>query len=145
MAPRLRRIHPVLAAALATSLGLASAHSPAAWAGNDRPGDKGAQVYCFMRANGNQHEVSWIAAYALIKRQSASVFKTSPENAAVMITEAVVENPGSYPNCGRYLGDLYTSRIPSTNSAAATDARSPSGGTSTSPTGGSTRSDRFGN
>ena len=70
---------------------------------------KGAQVYCFMRNSGNNHEVSWLAAYALIKRQSASLFKTSPEHAAVMITEAVVQNPGSFPDCGRYLGDLYES------------------------------------
>jgi hypothetical protein len=51
--------------------------------------------------------VSWAAAYALIKRQSASMFKTSPEHAAVMITEAVVQNPGSFPDCGKYLGSLY--------------------------------------
>jgi hypothetical protein len=73
-------------------------------------GNKGAQVYCFMRNNGNIHEVSWAAAYALVKRQSASLFKTSPEHAAVMITEAVVQNPSLYPDCGRYLGDLYTRR-----------------------------------
>ena len=30
---------------------------------------KGAQIYCFMRSNGNNHEVSWTASYALIKRQ----------------------------------------------------------------------------
>ncbi|MEN9541156.1 MAG: hypothetical protein RLZZ459_1247 [Cyanobacteriota bacterium] len=71
------------------------------------PGTKGAQVYCYMRSTGNSHEVSWQAAYALIKRQSASMFKTSPEHAAVMITEAVVENPGSFPDCGKYLGSLY--------------------------------------
>ena len=71
------------------------------------PGEKGAQVYCFMRNSGNNHNVSWIAAYALIKRQSASLFKTSPEHAAVMITEAVVQNPGTFPDCGKYLGDLY--------------------------------------
>ena len=73
-------------------------------------GNKGAQVYCYMRNNGNIHEVSWAAAYALIKRQSSTPFKTSPEHAAVMITEAVVQNPTSYPDCGRYLGDLYTRR-----------------------------------
>jgi hypothetical protein len=55
--------------------------------------------------------VSWTAAYALIKRQSASLFKTSPEHAAVMITEAVVNNPGSFPDCGKYLGDLYTNTV----------------------------------
>ncbi len=69
--------------------------------------NKGAQIYCFMRSNGNDHSVSWEASYALVKRQGNSVFKTSPEHAAVMITEAVVNDPGSYPDCGRYLGDLF--------------------------------------
>ena len=75
------------------------------------PAAKGAQVYCFMRNSGNNHEVSWLAAYALIKRQSASLFKTSPEHAAVMITEAVVQNPGTFPDCGKYLGDLYANAV----------------------------------
>ena len=47
---------------------------------------KGAQVYCYMRSNGNSHAVSFEASYALIKRQSSGVFKTSPKHAAVMIT-----------------------------------------------------------
>ena len=68
---------------------------------------KGAQVYCYMRSNGNDHAVSFEASYALIKRQSSGVFKTSPEHAAVMITETVVGEPGSYPDCGQYLGDLF--------------------------------------
>ena len=68
---------------------------------------KGAKIYCFMRSSNNDHKVSWEAAYALIKRQKAGMFKTSPEHAAVMITEAVVEDPGSYPDCGQYLGDLF--------------------------------------
>ncbi len=68
---------------------------------------KGAKIYCFMRNSNNDHKVSWEAAYALIKRQKSGMFKTSPEHAAVMITEAVVEDPGSYPNCGQYLGDLF--------------------------------------
>ena len=75
-------------------------------------GAKGAQVYCYMRGAGNSHDVSWTAAYALIKRQSASLFKTSPEHAAVMITEAVVQNPGSYPDCGQYLGSLFEKAAP---------------------------------
>ena len=69
--------------------------------------NKGAQVYCFMRGNGNDHAVSFEAAYALIKRQKSGVFKTSPEHAAVMITESVVLQPETYPDCGRYLGDLF--------------------------------------
>ena len=68
---------------------------------------KGAKTYCFMRGAGNTHKVSWDAAYGLIKRQSTSLFKTSPEHAAVMITEAVVNNPTAYPDCGKYLGDLF--------------------------------------
>ena len=68
---------------------------------------KGAKIYCFMRSSGNDHNVSWNAAYALIKRQGRSMFKTSPEHASVMITEAVVNDPGSYTDCGRYLGDLF--------------------------------------
>ncbi len=71
-------------------------------------GGKGAKVYCYMRNSGNAHEVSWNASYALLKRQSNSMFKTSPKHAAVMITEAVVEQPNKYPNCGKYLGDLFT-------------------------------------
>ena len=80
---------------------------------------KGAKVYCFMRSSNNDHEVSWEAAYALIKRQKSGMFKTSPEHAAVMITEAVVEDPGSYPNCGQYLGDLFGG---STGSAKSLDS-----------------------
>ena len=68
---------------------------------------KGSKVYCFMRSSNNDHEVSWEAAYSLIKRQKGGMFKTSPKHAAVMITETVVEDPGSYPNCGQYLGDLF--------------------------------------
>ena len=69
--------------------------------------EKGAKVYCFMRSSGNAHDVSWKAAYALIKRQGRGLFKTSPEHASVMITEAVVKDPGQFPDCGRYLGDLF--------------------------------------
>ena len=39
---------------------------------------KGAKIYCFMRSSGNDHEVSWNAAYAVIKRQRSGLFKTSP-------------------------------------------------------------------
>tara|TARA_B100000700_G_scaffold299319_1_gene366260 strand:+ start:380 stop:817 length:438 start_codon:yes stop_codon:yes gene_type:complete len=72
-------------------------------------GPKGARIYCFMRNNGNDHEVSWDAAYSLIKRQTNSLFKTSPKHAAVMIVESVVQNPNDYENCGSYLGDLFGS------------------------------------
>ena len=69
--------------------------------------EKGAKIYCFMRSSGNDHEVSWKAAYAVIKRQGRSMFKTSPEHASVMITEAVVNDPGNFPDCGQFLGDLF--------------------------------------
>ena len=69
--------------------------------------EKGAKIYCFMRSSGNDHKVSWNAAYAVIKRQGSGMFKTSPEHASVMITEAVVKDPGNFPDCGQFLGDLF--------------------------------------
>ena len=141
--PAQRRLRGGLATALIAAAGLATAlelgaPSPGATQAAAPAseaviaGTKGAQVYCYMRSNGNIHEVSWAAAYALVKRQSASLFKTSPEHAAVMITEAVVQNPNAYPDCGRYLGDLYTRRrtVVITGAAAAPAAATPAGGTS---------------
>ena len=97
-------------------------------AANAGAGGKGAQIYCFMRNSGNNHQVSWDAAYAVIKRQNDKLFKTSPEHAAVMITEAVVQNPSVFPDCGRYLGDLFTKPEPkpeaSTNAAPGGTSRS---------------------
>ena len=107
--------------------GMLFAAAPAEAASSDS--QKGAQVYCYMRSNGNDHDVSFKASYALIKRQSSGVFKTSPEHAAVMITETVVEEPGSYPDCGRYLGDLFgakTSKKSSSSNSASTTMRSSS-------------------
>ena len=69
--------------------------------------EKGAKIYCFMRSRGNDHKVSWNAAYAVIKRQRSGLFKTSPEHASVMITESVVNDPGNFPDCGQFLGDLF--------------------------------------
>ena len=68
---------------------------------------KGAKIYCFMRSSGNDHSVSWNASYAVIKRQGNGMFKTSPEHASVMISEAVVQDPGNFPDRGQYLGDLF--------------------------------------
>jgi len=104
------------------------------------PAAKGAQVYCFMRNSGNNHEVSWLAAYALIKRQSASLFKTSPEHAAVMITEAVVQNPGTFPDCGKYLGDLYANAVQEQQKQK---EQSEAAGATKSAEAGSTRSERY--
>jgi len=151
MAPRLHwsshrfstwaAITPLIAGLL--SLGPALSPARALTAG-DSPGAKGAQVYCFMRSNGNNHEVSWTAAYALIKRQSASMFRTSPEHAAVMITEAVVQNPTVYPDCGRYLGDLYISHVQAATATPEKPAGKAAGG-GNAGTGVQTRSDRYGN
>ncbi len=74
-------------------------------------GTKGAEIYCYMRSNGNEHEVSWNAAYEVIKRQANSLFKTSPKHAAVMIIEAVVQEPNDFQGCGSYLGDLFGGSI----------------------------------
>ena len=90
-------------AALIGALSGVTSSLQAAEAGNE----KGAKIYCFMRSSGNDHEVSWNAAYAVIKRQRSGVFKTSPEHASVMITEAVVQDPGNFPDCGQFLGDLF--------------------------------------
>lgn len=90
-------------------------------------GEKGAEVYCFMRQAGNPHVVSWDAAYARIKRQSSNLFKTSPEHAAVLITETVVTQKDKFPGCGRYLGSLYQGNEVSAPAAGETQA--PGGGT----------------
>jgi len=114
-------------AALLPLAGMLFAAAPAEAASHGSK--KGAQVYCYMRNNGNDHDVSFQASYALIKRQSSGVFKTSPEHAAVMITETVVEEPGSYPDCGRYLGDLFggkTSNKSSSSKSASTSMNSTS-------------------
>ena len=110
--------------------GMLLAATPAE-AGAADPAQKGAQMYCFMRSNGNNHVVSWEASYALIKRQSSGLFKTSPEHAAVMITEAVVADPGNYPDCGKYLGDLFGGNK---NSSSSSSANSSSVGASSSGT-----------
>ena len=137
--PHRQRIRGI--AALPAALGLLL-NAGAALAQADGPAAKGAQVYCFMRNSNNNHELSWSAAYALIKRQGSGMFKTSPEHAAVMITEAVVQNPASFPGCGRYLGDLYLRRLEETGCGARTTSE---GGFNGAGSGGMTRSDRSNN
>ena len=105
--------------------GMLLAAAPAEAASADSK--KGAQVYCYMRSNGNDHSVSFEASYALIKRQSRGLFKTSPQHAAVMITETVVEEPDSYPDCGRYLGDLFGGTTSNRSSSTTTSAENASG------------------
>ena len=68
----------------------------------------GADIYCFMRNGGNNHEPSWEAAYQFIKNKKQGVFKTSPKQAASFIVEEVVQDPVKYEDCINYLGDLYT-------------------------------------
>jgi hypothetical protein len=115
---------------VALMAGLIATTAMPAHARNEEAGRKGAEIYCFMRNNGNSHQVSWDAAYAVIKRQGDRLFRTSPQHAAVLITEAVVQNSAEYPDCGRYLGDLYQQPEPSEKSSQ--------------PTTGNTRSDRYG-
>ena len=91
--------------------------------------DKGAKIYCYMRSSGNDHTVSWNAAYALIKRQGRGMFKTSPEHASVMITEAVVQDPGTYPDCGQYLGDLFGGNKTSSSLPSSTSTTTPTSDT----------------
>ena len=69
----------------------------------------GADIYCFMRNGGNTHEPSWQAAYQFIKNKKQGLFKTSPNQAASLIVEEVVQDPTKYEDCINYLGDLYTS------------------------------------
>ena len=54
----------------------------------------------------------------MIKRQRSGVFKTSPEHASVMITEAVVQDPGIFPDCGQFLGDLFGGNTQQATAAA---------------------------
>ena len=100
---RIRSSLVLSAAALIGALGSSQLAVQAA----DNTEEKGAKIYCFMRSSGNDHTVSWNAAYAVIKRQGSGMFKTSPEHASVMITEAVVKDPGNFPDCGQFLGDLF--------------------------------------
>ena len=63
-----------------------------------------------------------------------------------MITEAVVEDPGAYPDCGQYIGDLYIRRGTSRRSSS---SRSSSGQSEDHQDGdtadyGMTRSERYG-
>ena len=68
----------------------------------------GADIYCFMRNGGNNHEPSWEAAYQFIKNKKQGLFKTSPKQAASLIVEEVVQSPVKYEDCINYLGDLFT-------------------------------------
>ena len=60
--------------------------------------------------------MSWNAAYAVIKRQERHV-QDIPGHASVMITEAVVKDPGNFPDCGQFLGDLFGGKTQPANTA----------------------------
>ena len=70
----------------------------------------GAEIFCTMRDGGNDHESSWKAAYSYIKRQKGGLFKTSPNQAAAMITETVVREREKFSYCVEYLDQLFPDR-----------------------------------
>ena len=73
-------------------------------------GSFGAEIFCTMRDGGNDHESSWEAAYAYIKRQKGGFFKTSPKQAAAQIIETVVREKEKFSGCVEYLDKLYPDR-----------------------------------
>ena len=70
----------------------------------------GAEIFCTMRDGGNDHESSWEAAYAYIKKQKGGFFKISPKNAAAQITETVVREKEKFSYCVEYLDNLHPNR-----------------------------------
>ena len=70
----------------------------------------GAEIFCTMRDGGNDHESSWDAAYAYIKKQKGGLFKASPKNAAAEITETVIREKEKFSYCVEYLDNLHPNR-----------------------------------
>ena len=70
----------------------------------------GAEIFCTMREGGNDHESSWDAAYSYIKKQKGGLFKVSPKNAAVQITETVIREKDTLGYCVEYLDNLHPNR-----------------------------------
>ena len=70
----------------------------------------GAEIFCTMRDGGNDHESSWDAAYAYIKKQKGGLFKVSPKNAAAQITENVIREKDKFSYCVEYLDNLHPNR-----------------------------------
>ena len=70
----------------------------------------GAEIFCTMRDGGNDHESSWDAAYAYIKKQKGGIFKVSPKNAAAQITETVIREKEKLSYCVEYLDNLHPNR-----------------------------------
>ena len=73
-------------------------------------GSFGAEIFCSMRDGGNDHESSWEAAYAYIKKQKGGIFKVSPKQAAAQITEAVIRDKETFGYCVQYLDNLHPNR-----------------------------------
>ena len=70
----------------------------------------GAEIFCSMRDGGNDHESSWEAAYAYIKKQKGGIFKVSPKQAAAQITESVIRDKDTFNYCVQYLDNLHPNR-----------------------------------
>ena len=70
----------------------------------------GAEIFCTMRDEGNDHESSWDAAYSYIKKQKGGIFKVSPKNAAAQITETVIRDREKFSYCVEYLDNLHPNR-----------------------------------
>ena len=70
----------------------------------------GAEIFCTMRDNGNDHESSWEAAYTYIKKQRGGLFKVSPKQAASQITETVIRESEKFRYCVEYLDNLHPNR-----------------------------------
>ena len=70
----------------------------------------GAEIFCTMRDEGNDHESSWDAAYTYIKKQKGGLFKVSPKNAAAQITETVIREKEKFKYCVKYLDNLHPNR-----------------------------------
>tara|TARA_B100000886_G_C20119856_1_gene365415 strand:+ start:7 stop:456 length:450 start_codon:yes stop_codon:yes gene_type:complete len=70
----------------------------------------GAEIFCTMRDGGNDHESSWDAAYAYIKKQKGGFFKVSPKQAAAQITESVIRDRETFSYCVKYLDKLHPNR-----------------------------------
>ena len=73
-------------------------------------GSFGAEIFCSMRDGGNDHESSWEAAYAYIKKQKGGIFKVSPKQAAAQITESVIRDKETFSYCVQYLDNLHPNR-----------------------------------
>ena len=73
-------------------------------------GSFGAEIFCTMREGGNDHESSWEAAYAYIKKQKGGIFKVSPKQAAAQITESVIRDKETFNYCVEYLDKLHPNR-----------------------------------